>query len=60
MTVIVPVDIHTAEEIDVEVERMKRSPEMLWWLGLLHVLPVTDENLRTEAYNRLTMRKLCR
>jgi hypothetical protein len=56
---IVPVEIHTAEEINAEVERMKRSPEMLWWLGLFQVVQITDEHLRTEAYNRLTTRKFC-
>lgn len=52
------VEIHTAEEIDAEVECMKRSPEMLWWLGLFQFVPITDSHLRTEAYNRLTFRKM--
>jgi hypothetical protein len=51
-------EIHSAEELDDEVERMKRSPEMFWWLGLFQWTPITDGLLRTEAYNRLTVRKL--
>jgi hypothetical protein len=30
------VEIHSAEEIAAEVERMKLSPEMFWWLSLLN------------------------
>ena len=52
------VELHTAEEVTAEVERMKRSPEMLWWLGLFQWIPMTDDQLRVEAYNRLTERKL--
>jgi len=53
------VEIHSQEDIDAEVERMKRSPEMLWWLGLFQFGQIiTDDHLRTEAYNRLTMRRL--
>ena len=52
------IELHTPEEIAAEVERMKRSPEMLWWLGRFQVVPITDDHLRTEAYKRLTDRKL--
>lgn len=51
-------DLHTPEELDEEVERMKRSPEMLWWLYLFQHVPLTDSQLRTEAYNRLSWRKI--
>jgi hypothetical protein len=57
------VEIHSAEEIAAEVERMKLSPEMFWWLSLLNGYwnmegQRGDSILRTEAYNRLTMMKL--
>jgi len=51
------IELHTKEEIDAEVERMKRSPEMLWWLGLFYAGWLTDDHWRTEAYNRLSERK---
>jgi hypothetical protein len=55
------VELHTPEEIEAEVERMKRSPEMLWWLGLLYGAWEMEGSrgesiLRTEAYNRLSDR----
>ena len=58
------IEIHTAEEIAEEVERMRGSPEMRWWLGLLHgewgLRNFGDEIFRTEAYNRLTKRLIAR
>jgi hypothetical protein len=52
------VEIHTKDEIAAEVERMRASPEMMWWLGLIYGYWQLrdDEVLRTEAYNRLTER----
>jgi hypothetical protein len=54
-------ELHTHEEVEAEVERMKRSPEMLWWLCLVYGDlkmrgAVGESTLRTEAYNRLTAR----
>ena len=54
------IEVHTTEAIAAEVELMRNSPEMLWWLYLINGDIVMRENLdeilRTEAYNRLTNR----
>ena len=57
---ITPIELHTPEQVAAEVERMRASPEMMWWMRLLNgywaMQGESGESLmRTEAYNRLTM-----
>jgi hypothetical protein len=50
------VDIHTHAEVSAEVERLRRDTvELAWLIELGVVRPwFLEEDLRTEAYNRLT------
>ena len=56
------VEIHSAVDIADEMGAIMRSPEMWWWLGLVHgewALRNGDrcaEIFRCEAYNRLSER----
>lgn len=54
-------ELHSPEEIKAEMERLRVSPEMRWWLGLVNGEwrmqgAMLESILRCEAYNRLTVR----
>jgi hypothetical protein len=54
------IEIHTAEEITAEVEHMRQQPKLMNGLFINGTLRrwCLEEDLRTEAYNRLTLKTL--
>jgi hypothetical protein len=50
------VEIHTREEIEAEIEKLRPSLAMLINDGIIRSWCIEDD-LRVEAYNRLTERK---
>ena len=54
-------DIHTPDEVNAEVELLwadKTEVEYLMSLGVLRPGPSLEDDLRIEAYNRLTSKKV--
>ena len=55
------IEIHTPDEVAAEAEVLRADAAevvRLMWLGVLRTTSF-EEDLRTEAYNRLTEKKLC-